>query len=739
MKVIQDQGPAPITSGNMETVDIGISDNHEDQLMILNVLSDTLYTDKISAVLREYGCNGVDATIEAGVNRPISVRLPNRLEASVAIRDYGFGMTEQEILNTFCKLGRSTKRNSNAYTGMLGIGSKAGFAYGNSFAVTSISNGVKTIYDCYRHQGVPKMAKMHSEPTTEPNGVEIKVPVRQQDVAEFAVRAERVFRYFRVRPEISGAPVHFTRPKPEFSGKDWRFTGDGHSFAIMGNVGYDLTESAMGTLEPGCAALLKSGIELDFNIGELEIAANREGLQYRDHTKKQISDKLKQVVKEIAVMFSGKLTGAKSEWEAKCLYHDILENIRGTSKSYYATDGLSSVLSGNLIWKGKQLTSARVTLRPTHNYTTPAASALNGVTIVSYEKPWATNSTPRKTIDPEYVHASKFHTLCHNDLPAISPTRVRGFFQNNATATQITFFTFGSDKIRQDYWDKYLKDAPFIQQSTLPKFVPPAGTSSGSSAPSVHKNKHQCKAFILRDTGAKMYSDARSMWWDTTSVDYKDDKGVYVLLDAFYVKEPDSAAPTQWISQHPDSLLSAVKALRKAGLISAPVVHGFKRDRTAKLGSGWVPLETHIKERFEAIQKGRRQFWQEQSDFVEAKNYKWFINPTHVTKFPIGTAMHTLLAQVTKMLTPPTIELHQMLYTKSHGKWLIQPRLLKPSCSITALEATMFQRYPALTLIPRSTAAFIDDPKIDIVVEYVNLVEKDFAGRTGTTKKGKIS
>src|SRR6188474_2784952 len=195
MKVTNFGSPAE-TAGVLRTFDVGISEKLEDQMMIMSVLSDTLYTDKISAVWREYGCNAVDANIEAGRgDKPIQVTLPTSTEPTAVIRDYGYGMTEDQVAQTYCKLGASTKRNSNEVTGMLGIGSKAGYAYNGAFTVTTYVSGVETIYNCFREErGALRMAMLHTGSTKEPDGVKIAVPVKREDIFEFQRRAERVFR-----------------------------------------------------------------------------------------------------------------------------------------------------------------------------------------------------------------------------------------------------------------------------------------------------------------------------------------------------------------------------------------------------------------------------------------------------------------------------------------------------------------------------------------------------------------
>src|SRR5882757_2476716 len=104
-------------------------------------------------------------------------------------------MTKEQILTVFCKLGRSTKRASNEFTGMLGIGSKAGFAYGDQFNVTSWTGEKRTVYSCFRDKGQPRLACLDTAYTPGvPDGIEVKIPIHQCDIDQFAITAERVYR-----------------------------------------------------------------------------------------------------------------------------------------------------------------------------------------------------------------------------------------------------------------------------------------------------------------------------------------------------------------------------------------------------------------------------------------------------------------------------------------------------------------------------------------------------------------
>ena len=108
-----------VTSGIQGAVSFGIK--NEGLAHIFNVLRNQLYSDKILAVLREYSCNAVDAHVEAGCpDKPIKVTLPNRMNLNLQIRDYGLGLSEQDIQDIYAYYGESTKRNSNSLIGQLG-------------------------------------------------------------------------------------------------------------------------------------------------------------------------------------------------------------------------------------------------------------------------------------------------------------------------------------------------------------------------------------------------------------------------------------------------------------------------------------------------------------------------------------------------------------------------------------------------------------------------------------------
>ena len=127
---------------------------------------------------------------------------------------------------------------------MLGIGSKAAFAYGDNFVINSFINGKKHTYNAFIDPSqVGQISKLDVSATDEPDGIEIVVPVRNDDYDEFISRAKDLFEHFPVKPQICGTS-EFIYESQEllFEDQNWKWhTSDnryGDPVAVMGNIAY---------------------------------------------------------------------------------------------------------------------------------------------------------------------------------------------------------------------------------------------------------------------------------------------------------------------------------------------------------------------------------------------------------------------------------------------------------------------------------------------------------------------
>ncbi len=289
-----------------------------------NILSSGLYANKVRAIIRELSCNAVDSHAAAGKkDTPFDVHLPNSLEPFFSIRDYGTGLSHEQVTNIYTTYFESTKTASNEFIGALGLGSKSPFSYTDNFTVTAIKDSKRGVYTAFINEaGVPSIALMMTEDTDEPAGVEVKFAVNDRyDFDKFRQEARNVYKYFSLKPVITGVS-DFTFELVDYESKDiipgvhsYR-NGHGHkSVAVMGNIAYPIeipqADQTLGELRQ----LLGCGLEMHFGIGELDFQASREGLSYIPQTVESIKRKLEALNSALAKVLATEAGAITNLWD----------------------------------------------------------------------------------------------------------------------------------------------------------------------------------------------------------------------------------------------------------------------------------------------------------------------------------------------------------------------------------------------------------------------------------------
>ena len=311
-----------------------------------SILSSGLYANKIRAIVRELSCNAVDSHTAADKSEtPFDVHLPNQLEPWFAIRDYGTGLSHEQVTQIYTTYFESTKTDSNDYIGALGLGSKSPFSYTDNFTVTAIQNGTKGIYTAFINgQGVPSIALMMSEATTEPNGVEVKFSVNDRwEFSKFADEARSVYKWFKLQPVVSGVN-DFTIQEVVYETKDIipgvHSTERGRCTAVMGNISYPI-DVPQATLKDfgDVAGLLNCGLIMEFAIGELDFQASREGLSYIPTTIDAIKNKLTQVNGALTKVLADEADKIENLWDrALFLYKKKDSGLWSSAVTKYVAD-----------------------------------------------------------------------------------------------------------------------------------------------------------------------------------------------------------------------------------------------------------------------------------------------------------------------------------------------------------------------------------------------------------------
>jgi hypothetical protein len=423
------------------------------------ILSD-LYSDKPLAIVRELGCNASDSMVASGKNdRPFLVHLPNTLEPYLTIQDFGTGISHENIYNIYATYFESTKTNTNDQIGCLGLGSKSPFCYTDNFLVTSIHNGEKRIYNAYFNESnTPAIALMSTSSTTEENGVAIQIPVKQDDFTNFYNAVKKAFRFFPIKPTITGGQIDWNQEKPIFIGKGWESYetfSNYESYAIMGGVSYriDIHKVSNDHFD----FIRRGGLVMYFDMGELDFTPSRESLSYCPATIKALNDKLEFAFKNLQEKMSEDVAKADNLFDA------IQQVFQLKQKFEY----LSNINFDKLTWKGNNVSNPVKLIYD---------MSKQGVVTHSYAS--YGRSKYRESVNVSFSQKAVWY---YDDLPKGTTNRVKGVLKNDNQAILSVFTMDAYNALTNNSNpDLSFDKSRFLPTSSLPLPTRVAGSGGGT-------------------------------------------------------------------------------------------------------------------------------------------------------------------------------------------------------------------------------------------------------------------
>jgi hypothetical protein len=560
------------------------------------ILSDGLYSNKIRAIIRELSCNAVDSHVGAGkVDVPFEVHLPSTLEPWFSVKDFGLGLSGDQVVNIYTTYFESTKTDSNDYIGALGLGSKSPFSYTENFTVTAIKNGTKRIYSAFINEmGVPSIAEMNEELTDEGNGVEVKFSVTERyDYNSFIYESAEVFKWFKNKPKVTG--VHFEHTKQEYKEENivpgvhiLANSSYGNSIALMGNIAYPLNKISEPTKHFGdLAELLNCGLVIEFDIGSLDFAASREELSYVPMTIKSIKRRLEELNANLATHFTAKADAIADEWErAEFLYEESKSKLYVSAVKKYVTDTKFPLYDPtayygkkNFKYVVKDLTARGITMTAFQIY----SGSVRGKIGKSNEYVGGTY------VESMSIPVDSSVVIVLNDLKTGCDARARFHFVNHFDNKPCSVYCISHNDedvaVRQVEYDKLIKELhnpPYVvnasaMEKRIPKKRDPL-TNAGI-------------AVLVEKEGRGYYSNVEYKWVPET--DEISDTEIYYFV---------------CLNNHnPETLdgkyfnIVALKAqMAKCGVddIKDITVHGVRKSRLKEIKDrpNWVWVEEKIKE-----------------------------------------------------------------------------------------------------------------------------------------------
>lgn len=234
--------------GGKPTIEFGISNSAE----FFHILSSTLYSNQILAVVREVICNAWDAHIAAGKKDiPVEVEITDSM---FRVRDFGHGIPHDAIGPIYGTYGSSTKTNDGKQTGGFGLGCKAPFAYIDHFEVTSTNAGTRTIYTMSKSSaqanGKPGITPITSFPSQD-TGLQVSLGIKTaSDVQKFKAYLAQTVYLGDMKVMLNGTLLKTLNMQGDFAfvRRDEVPGGgleSGYLYVRYGNVTYPITNESL--------------------------------------------------------------------------------------------------------------------------------------------------------------------------------------------------------------------------------------------------------------------------------------------------------------------------------------------------------------------------------------------------------------------------------------------------------------------------------------------------------------
>ncbi len=312
------------------------------------LLSSGLYTNKVMAWIRESYTNAFDAHVAAGTQHiPIEVHVPTRLEPHFSVKDFGTGLSHEDMMEIYTTYFESTKNTSNLEHGGFGLGSKAGLCYNSSFMVSSRFNGIIRSYTVFFDESnIPSISLMGEQPTDEPNGIEVSGSVKVEDCFKFQCEMEEFFARVSPLPKFTGhALVPDTIEYRPISGTGWKIRSEGSGIRVnMGIVSYPVSLPSI----VGVDSIAGLPLELTCDIGEVAVTVSRESLSLTPQSIANLTKRLQTVKSELEQYISARMAGCKNLWQARMLMMQYQHGEFSFLSSFFR--------NMKLLWNGQPVT-----------------------------------------------------------------------------------------------------------------------------------------------------------------------------------------------------------------------------------------------------------------------------------------------------------------------------------------------------------------------------------------------
>jgi len=283
---------------------------------MFSILTDKLYTNKIGAVIRELSTNAVDSHNQAGKGDvPFVLTIPSWIDQTFKIRDYGTGIDPEKFYDIYTNLGYSTKDSDNEFIGTYGLGSKTPFAIADTYSIINYYGGTAYSFTAYKDEGMPTVSLIGSQPTEEPNGLQISVNSERTSLYQFKDELRKQLKYFQVKPIIVNDDDFEWEEMPDLS-KGYSFAECGRSLEIiMGQTCYCVDAWDLPRDSKIAEVVGYGSLSIIAELGDVDITPSRETLELSQKTLKWLEEKIDEILEALITDLKDDLNTATTDFE----------------------------------------------------------------------------------------------------------------------------------------------------------------------------------------------------------------------------------------------------------------------------------------------------------------------------------------------------------------------------------------------------------------------------------------
>lgn len=301
---------------------------------------DGIYQDKYGSTVRELSTNALDIHKKCGItDKPFDIHVPSELHGKFILRDYGCGLSKDDIIEYFGKLFSSSKDQENDSVGFFGIGCKSPFTVTDDFLVISIHDHIKTEYAFSReNKGTPRCIVLSSKETDEPSGISIVIDSGETEVWLTAIRNQLLM--FPTKPN-----VYMDGELIDVGYYDLKKYGDVYYgrglpkqiYINQGGVIYPIDEAQFPDVKFRKARLSNSFVIYTCDIGLITVPPDRERIEISssniDNLTKIVDDSNANIDDDISKYFFDNYTDTYKSLYDLCSKDSHLVDIRSVIKS----------------------------------------------------------------------------------------------------------------------------------------------------------------------------------------------------------------------------------------------------------------------------------------------------------------------------------------------------------------------------------------------------------------------